>query len=173
VTLPIEPSRFRSAMARWATGVSVVTAHGPGGDAGLTVNALLSVSLAPPSLLVSLANDTDTLPLVRESGYFGVSFLSAAQRSVSERFARTVPSEEKFRGVALHRGPNGTALLDGTLAVLECRVVARTAAFDHTLVVGEVVHQEVGADALPLLFFHSGYAEAEGPDRLRVGARRA
>jgi flavin reductase (DIM6/NTAB) family NADH-FMN oxidoreductase RutF len=171
VTPPVDAGRFRSLLARWATGVSVVTAHDEHGDAGLTVNALLSVSLAPPSILVSLSHDADTLPVLERSGYFGASFLTAAQRPLSERFALTLAAAEKFRGVGVHRGPNGTPLLDATLGAVECRVVSRTPAFDHVLVVGEVVHEETGADALPLVFFRSGYAEADGVDRLRLPHR--
>ncbi|MGI0131182.1 MAG: flavin reductase family protein [Thermoplasmata archaeon] len=160
--------RFRALMARWASGVSVVTAHDAAGDAGLTVNALLSVSLAPPSMLVSLSRDTDTLPVLERSGFFGVSFLTVAQRTLSERFARTLPAEEKFRDVGLHRGPHGTALLDATLGAAECRVASRTEAFDHVLVLGEVVHAETGPAAEPLVYVRSGYAEPDGPDRLRL-----
>ncbi|HTW39717.1 MAG TPA: flavin reductase family protein [Thermoplasmata archaeon] len=169
---PVDASAFRTLMSRWATGVSVVTAHAAGHDAGLTVNALLSVSLAPPALLVSLSNDVDTLPLIERAGRFGVTFLSAEQRSLSERFAQTLPSDEKFRGVAVHRGPGGSALLDGGLAALECRLLSRTPMFDHTLVVGEVVHTEVGIERTPLLFYRSGYAESDGSDRLRLAPRR-
>jgi len=165
-------ARFRSVMGRWATGVSVVTAHDPSGDAGLTVNALLSVALDPPSLLVSLQQGVDTLPVLRRSRSFGVSFLSAAQRELSQRFARPVPSEEKFRGVAFHRGTSGVPLLDGALAALECRVVSESPAFDHVLVVGEVLRIEEGADGAPLLFYRGLYADPEGPDRLHL-ARRA
>ncbi len=167
-----DPSRFRALMGRWATGVAVVTARDGSGEAGLTVNSLLSVSLAPPSLLVSLSNDADTLPVLERSGYFGASFLAATQRSLSERFALTLPTVEKFAGVAVHRGPHGTPLLDGSLGALECRVVSRTPATDHVLVVGEVVHEEFGPDAPPLVYFRSEYAEAEGPDRLRLTPRR-
>jgi 4-hydroxyphenylacetate 3-hydroxylase, reductase component len=160
-------------MGRWATGVSVLTAHHAGADAGLTVNALLSVSLGPPSLLVSLSSDADTLSVVERSGHFGVSFLSAEQRSLSERFAQTLPATEKFAGLAIHRGPHGSALLDGTLAALECRVVSRTPTYDHVLVVGEVVHEEMGPESPPLLFFRSGYATADGADTLRLAPRRS
>jgi flavin reductase (DIM6/NTAB) family NADH-FMN oxidoreductase RutF len=158
---------FRQLMARWATGVSVVTARDRDADGGLTVNAFLSVSLNPPAVLVSLMRDVDTLPLVERSRRFAVNFLTADQRSLSDRFARTVPSAEKFRGVAFHRGPSGLALLDGTLGALECRVASLTPSYDHVLVVGEVVSQELGREAPPLLFYRSTYAEADGPDRLR------
>lgn len=168
---PQDPTRFRAVMGRWATGVSVITAHDSSGDAGLTVNALLSVSLAPPSLLVSLSNDADTLPVVDRSGHFGASFLAAGQRSVSERFALTLPAVEKFARLALHRGPHGSPLLDGALGAVECRVVSRAPTFDHVLLVGEVIYAESGPDGPPLLFFRSGYAEGDGPDRLRLPPR--
>jgi flavin reductase (DIM6/NTAB) family NADH-FMN oxidoreductase RutF len=168
----IDPERFRALMARWATGVSVVTARSGSVDAGLTVNALLSVSLRPPALLVSLSNDADTLPVIDRSRHFAASFLAASQRDLSERFARTLPPGEKFRDVAVHPGPHGSPLLDGTLGAVECRLVSQTPAFDHVLVLGEVVHVEAGAEALPLVYFRSGYAAAEGTDRLRVATRR-
>ncbi|HTZ61859.1 MAG TPA: flavin reductase family protein [Thermoplasmata archaeon] len=169
--LPADPARFRALMSRWATGVSVVTASANGADAGLTVNALLSVSLQPPAVLVSLSTDADTLPVAERSGHFGVSVLAAGQRTLSERFARTLPSEEKFRGVGLHRGPHGSPLLDGTLGALECRIARRSPAYDHVLLLGEVVHIEGGGEAAPLLYFRSGYAEEDPPGRLRLPER--
>jgi len=170
-TTAADPGEFRGLMGRWPTGVSVVTAREGPLDAGLTVNALLSISLAPPSILVSLTEDADTTPVVDRTGQFAVNFLAADQRSLSERFALAIPPAEKFVGVPVHRGTTGVALLDGTLGAAECRLVARVPAFDHVLFVGEVVHLERGRDAPPLLFFRSAYAEAEGADRLHLGTR--
>jgi flavin reductase (DIM6/NTAB) family NADH-FMN oxidoreductase RutF len=162
------PERFRAVMGRWATGVSVVTAHDAGEDAGLTVNALLSVALDPPSVLVSLQREVDTLPVLRRGRGFGVSFLSAGQVELSRRFALAAPPAEKFRGVDVHRGRSGVALLDGALAGLECRLVSESPAFDHVLVVGEVERIEEGPDGAPLLFYRGLYAEADGAERLRL-----
>jgi flavin reductase (DIM6/NTAB) family NADH-FMN oxidoreductase RutF len=156
---PVDRGEFRRLMARWATGVSVVTARDGPVDAGLTVNALLSVSLSPPSVLVSLTEDADTTPVIERTGLFAVNFLTADQRALSERFALPSPPAQKFEHVPLHRGPTGLALLDGTLGALECRVVSRTPAYDHVLFVGEVVHQELGRDVPPLLFFRSAYIQ--------------
>jgi 3-hydroxy-9,10-secoandrosta-1,3,5(10)-triene-9,17-dione monooxygenase reductase component len=145
-------------MARWATGVSVVTAHGGAGDFGLTVNAFLSVSLAPPQLLVSLSHDADTTPVVAESGRFTVNLLTEAQRPVSERFAKAIPGPEKFAGLPFERGRGEVLRLTGALASLECRVAGAFDVADHRLVVGEVDGLEVGPEARPLLFFQSRYA---------------
>ncbi len=164
-----DPSAFRACMARWATGVAVVTAHADGRDAGLTVNALFSVSLRPPTLLVSLSLDADTTPVIEASGRFGASFLSAAQRAVSERFARPIPAAEKFRDLPVRRGDGGVPLLDGALAQAECRVVDWRPRHDHVLIEGEVVRATVGdIGALPLLFFGSRYAALAGARELRI-----
>jgi flavin reductase (DIM6/NTAB) family NADH-FMN oxidoreductase RutF len=166
-----EPSAdaFRSVLARWATGVSVVTSRDEEGDAGLTVNALLSVSLRPPSLLVSLTSDADTTPVIERSRRFAANFLAADQRPLSERFARTTPRAEKFRDLPVRRSPGGLPLLEGTLGAVECRVVTLTPVYDHVLVLGEVTHLEGGREGLPLLFYRSAYAEATGTDSLRLG----
>ena len=167
----VDTAAFRTLMGRWSTGVSVVTAREGSTDAGLTVNAFLSVSLSPPSVLVSITRDADTAPVIDRSGLFAVNFLAADQRSVSERFARSVASAEKFVDLPVHRALTGVALIDGTLGAVECRVASRTVVYDHVLFVGEVVHLELGRDAPPLLFFRSAYAEAEGADRLHLGTR--
>jgi flavin reductase (DIM6/NTAB) family NADH-FMN oxidoreductase RutF len=165
---PQPADAFRRLMSRWATGVSVVSAHDGSVDAGLTVNAFLSVSISPPTVLVSLSTDVDTLPVIAGSGHFAVSLLAADQRPLSERFARVDPPTVKFEGVPFHRAPHGSPILDGSIGALECEVVARTPVRDHLLLIGEVQFQELGREAPPLLFFRSGYAEAEGPDRLRL-----
>ena len=158
----VPTNEFRRFMARWATGVAVVTGHGPGGDVGLTVNALFSVSLEPPTLLISLTDSADSTPVIEASRAFAASFLSAGQRSVSERFALAVPSAEKFRGVPVHRGVTGAPLLDGSLGSLECRVVRVIPVGDHRLILGEVVEVHPLEDGVPLLFYHRGYATATG-----------
>jgi flavin reductase (DIM6/NTAB) family NADH-FMN oxidoreductase RutF len=170
-TPPGTPDRFRAAMGRWATGVSVVTAHDGTEDAGMTVNAFLSVTLAPPAVLVSLQKDVETLPILRRSRRFGVSVLAAGQRELSRRFAQPIDSTEKFRGVPVHRTPGGLPLLDGALLALDCRLVSEVPAFDHVLVVGEVERMEEGTDGLPLVFFRGRYGDAEADGTLRLASR--
>jgi flavin reductase (DIM6/NTAB) family NADH-FMN oxidoreductase RutF len=166
----LDAALFRRMMARWATGVAVVTARDAERDFGLTVNALLSVSLAPPLVLVSLTHDADTTPAIRRSAAFAVNLLAADQRALSERFARQVTAEEKFRDLPVKRGTTGAPLLAGTLGSLECRVRQETRVSDHVLLVGEAVSAEAGADGLPLLFYRSRYSEARPPDSLRFPA---
>jgi 3-hydroxy-9,10-secoandrosta-1,3,5(10)-triene-9,17-dione monooxygenase reductase component len=165
---PVESAPFRRLMARWATGVSVVTTHDAGRDEGLTVNSFLSVSLTPPRVLISIMTDADAWMTIRRSQAFAVSVLAANQRAISERFAKRIPSAEKFAGIELHRGLTDAALLDGSIATFECQVAKEIDAGDHMLFLGLVVAAEEGVDAPPLLFYRSAYAEAEPDDLLRL-----
>lgn len=167
-----EAEGFRQMMSRWATGVSVVTSHAGGTDAGLTVNAFLSVSLRPPLVLISLTLDADSTPVVRSSRSFVVNLLAHDQRGLSERFARVIPPSEKFRDLAVRRTAEGAAVLAGTLGALRCRVLDERVVADHVLFIAEVVEVLPGRDAAPLLFFHSGYAEAVGERRLDLPASK-
>ena len=166
-----DPKAFRRAIARWATGVSVVTAHAAGTDYGLTVNSLTSVTLEPPLLLVSLNLAADTTPVVKESKAFGVSVLTSDQREVSEKFATTLQPKAKFEGISVHRGALGVALLDEALATFECRVEREMVVSDHALFVGRVVGAAEGASGNPLIFFRSQYAENDGSGGLRLSSR--
>lgn len=168
----VDPTEFRRSISAWATGVSVVTTRDGAAVAGLTVNALLSVSLAPPTLLVSLTNDADTTPRIRRGGRFAVSVLRADQRAVSERFALAVPSAEKFQGIAVHDSPGGQPWVDGALANFECVVDHVVPAGDHTLFLGRVVAIENGADGLPLTFFRSRYGRAVGNGAVDLSGTR-
>ena len=161
-------SEFRRLMSRWATGVSVVTGRGADGDVGLTVNALLSVTLDPPTLLISLTTSADSTPVILASRAFAVNVLAAGQRALSERFAETLPSAEKFRGVPVRRGVTGAPLLDGALAAVECRVTQVVPVADHQLILGEVVGVGPVGDGAPLLFFRRGYATAGGSQQLTL-----
>jgi flavin reductase (DIM6/NTAB) family NADH-FMN oxidoreductase RutF len=170
---PVDATAFRRWMGRWPTGVSVVTAREGERDFGLTVNAFLSVSLAPPTVLVSLGHEADSTDVVARTGRYAVNLLAAEQRGLSERFAKAIPPVEKFRGVPIHRGPSGLAWLDGAVGVLDATVTKALEVGDHTLFVGRVDRLELSADRPPLLFHRGQYAEPEGTDLLRLPRPRA
>jgi 3-hydroxy-9,10-secoandrosta-1,3,5(10)-triene-9,17-dione monooxygenase reductase component len=164
----VEPGAFRALISRWASGVSVVTAREGDRDTGLTVNALISVTLDPPTLLVSLTHDADSTPVILRTRRFVVNLLAATQRPLSERFALAIPSPEKFEGIALHRRAGGPARFDGALAAFECEVDQTWVVGDHHLIVGRVVDLETGADGVPLVFYRSRYGEPSGPDSVTL-----
>ena len=63
-----------------------------------------------------------------------------------------------MQGIAFHRGESGAALLDESLAWLECDTVSVTDGGDHTILVGAVTGAAVN-DVIddPLLYYRSHY----------------
>jgi len=114
---------FRSVMAAFATGVTVVTAVGADGPAGMTANAVASLSLDPMLVMVGFDLRSRTLAAVRRSRRFAVNVLASDQEDVSRVFAGKQPEAEKFARCA-HSLQSGVPILHRTLAWVRCDVAA-------------------------------------------------
>ena len=119
----------------------VVTCEGPDGPAGLTTNAITSVSLEPLLLLVCFDNDSRTLPVVRESRRFAVNVLREGQEDLARVFASKRIAREKFESVT-HTVEHGVPVLDGALAWLACDLRELLPGGDHTIGIGEVTQMD-------------------------------
>lgn len=155
----IDHDLFRAVLGRFASGITVITATAPDGTPhGMTVSAFSSLSLDPPLVLACIANDATMAPLLGSCGSFTANILSSQQEALSRRFAG--PLDDRFAGVGYTIGDLGNPVLDDVLASLECRIVARHPAGDHTIMVGQV--EQAGArDGRPLLYYRGGYAQLE------------
>ena len=152
----LSPDRLRGAFGHFATGVTVITTHGDDGRPhGATANAVSSVSLDPPLLLVCLLNGSRTLAALLQSGQFAVNVLHADQRHVAQRFAR---SGSSWLGLDRCAGRTGVPLIAGAVASLECAVHDLADGGDHRIVVGRVLDVEhTTRETSPLLFYRSTY----------------
>jgi flavin reductase len=163
----VDAARFRAVLGRFATGVTVMTSLADDDVHGMTANAVSSVSLDPPLVLVCVDRTAIMADVVGRGGRFGLSILHRGQRALSDRFADPTrpPGLEQFDGVATHTRVTGAPLLDDALGWLDCRVWASYDGGDHVIVVGEVVDLDVGPQDDPLLYFRSGYGgyEADAP----------
>jgi flavin reductase (DIM6/NTAB) family NADH-FMN oxidoreductase RutF len=156
--------RFRTVMGHFVTGITVVTALDGDRPNGITVNALSSVSLDPPLVMVALDRRRFLTPIVRAAGRYAVNILSEDQQALSDCFAGAPvePGRPDFCGAAWHPGATGLPLLDGAIATLECTVVETFSAGDHDLFIGEVdVLDNSDAGALPLLYYRRRYLRIE------------
>ena len=157
--MPVDPDTFRAALGRFASGVTVVTARdAKGKDHGMTVSAFCSVSLDPPLVLACIGHEASMHAVISREERFGVSMLAAGQEALARRFADQ--RSDRFDGVGYTRGRLGVALLDDALAHLECTVVDRRDAGDHTLVIGRVETAWTDQDR-PLVYYRGGYTQLE------------
>jgi flavin reductase (DIM6/NTAB) family NADH-FMN oxidoreductase RutF len=152
---PVDPTRFRSVMGNFATGVTVITATGPAGPVGMTANAIASLSLEPLLLLVAFDNSARTLTVVRHTERFGVNVLAAGQERLARLFASKEPEDAKFAGVP-HTLHDGLPVIDGGLAWVGCRLQQLLPGGDHTIGIGAVESAEAG-DGRPLIWFRGSY----------------
>jgi flavin reductase (DIM6/NTAB) family NADH-FMN oxidoreductase RutF len=151
----LDADAFREALGRFASGVTIVTTRDADGrDHGMTVSAFSSLSLDPPLVLACIGHDATIAGAVSAAEFLGVSVLAEGQEPLSRRFAD--PGADRFDGVPVSRGRSGVALLDGALVHLECRIVARHEAGDHTIVVGEV-SSATGREGRPLVHHRGRY----------------
>jgi flavin reductase (DIM6/NTAB) family NADH-FMN oxidoreductase RutF len=156
----VTPSDFRATMARFASGVTVVTTTLDQTYFGLTVSAFCSVSLTPPLVLVSLDLSSQTFPTIRQSGVFAVNVLAQEQEPLALRFASKDLHVKTFADIPLRVGETGVPLFEESLARIECRLAGMYPAGDHALMLGEVVNVDASADRLakaPLLYYRSSF----------------
>jgi 3-hydroxy-9,10-secoandrosta-1,3,5(10)-triene-9,17-dione monooxygenase reductase component len=151
----VNAREFRDVVGSFPTGVTIVTARGADGPAGLTTNAFASLSLDPPLILVAFDNGSRTLPIVREAGRFAVNVLRAGQEELAAVFASKVVQAEKFAATT-HTEDHGVPVLDDALAWLVCDLTDLVPGGDHTIGIGRVTAMDA-AEGEPLLFWRGEY----------------
>ncbi|MFD3869891.1 flavin reductase family protein [Streptomyces sp. NPDC058623] len=152
--LPGSPELLRSVFRRHAAGVAVITADLDGRPAGFTATSLNSVSADPPLLSFTIGTGSSSWPAVRDSDHLGVHILGEHQRELAGLFA-TSGADRFGLGTGWAEGPHGVPLLDGVLAWLVCRVVARVPAGAHRVIIAEAVAGDPAGEGRPLLY-HQG-----------------
>lgn len=150
---------YRAVIGNFATGVAVITTSRDGVAYGTTASALTSLSLDPPMLVLCLNQTSATGAAITTTGRFGVNILNEDQEEAAVRFAGK--GQEKFKDVKVSSGPLGQPLLDGALAVLECRVVQQVAGGTHVVYLAEVDHGAAGQGA-PLAYFRGRFGRLNG-----------
>ena len=150
---------FRGAMRQLTGGVSVITA-GRGEDiSGMTVTSVSSLSVDPPTLLVSINRDASSFPLIRRHGAFGVNILAADQLDIAERFAGKggLKGADRFAGARWVTSVSGVPLLVGALAAIDCEVEEIIERHSHAIVIGRVLDLQLSTRTAALAYWQGQY----------------
>lgn len=155
-TIDVDSQRFRRVLGHLPTGVTVITAYGADGPAGMAANSVTSVSLDPPLVLFCPAKSSTTWPRLRQAGVVCINVLAADQAELSRRFA--AKGADRFAGLDYEYRTAGPALT-GAVAWIECRLLEERDAGDHTIVLADVVALETPDSRVPqpLVFFRGNY----------------
>jgi flavin reductase (DIM6/NTAB) family NADH-FMN oxidoreductase RutF len=156
----VDQRLFRDVMGTFATGVTVITLNVDGTPRGMTANAVVSLSLDPPLVIVGVQESGSMHQFFERAEGFGVNILASDQRPISDLFASHGEPDEPMGGFPYSAGTTGVPLLDGALVHVECRITERLPGGDHTIVIGKAVEAGFGAeDVAPLLFYRGGYRQ--------------
>lgn len=161
--IPVSSADFRGAMRHLAGGVSVITA-GRGKDiAGMTVTSVISLSIDPPTLLVSINRDASSFPLIRRHGAFGVNILAADQLDVAERFAGKggLKGAERFASARWVTAVSGVPLLVGALSAVDCELEEIVERHSHGIIIGRVRDIKNSARTAALGYWHGQYVAVD------------
>ncbi|MBI1219576.1 MAG: flavin reductase [Rhodobacteraceae bacterium] len=150
---PDHARSLRDALGRFATGVTVVTTHGPHGPVGLTANSFAAVSLDPALVLWSPAKTSRRFGAFAHARFFAVHVLAEDQMDLCRHFTQ---ADNHFAGLDMTTSPEGTPLIGGTLARFECATEATHDAGDHLIIIGRVL-RACYRDGAPLIFSRGRY----------------
>jgi flavin reductase (DIM6/NTAB) family NADH-FMN oxidoreductase RutF len=145
----------RELFRRWPAGVSVVVAENDTRKAGLTVSSLVSLSLQPALVGISLSLEASLYEILQDAGEWGVSILSGSQDYLAQHFARSVPPIAQWNGIPVRA--DDPRLLSDAVGWIVARTVDEVQAGDHTFYVGEVLSLEPGRAPDALVYHERGY----------------
>jgi 4-nitrophenol 2-monooxygenase / 4-nitrocatechol 4-monooxygenase, reductase component len=155
--------RYREVIGHFASGVTVITTAVGEERFGTTANAVSSLSVEPPMLLVCLNRDSTTGQAIDRSGWFVVNILTEAQEALAGHFATKDPN--KFDTVRMHPGGEERVLLHGCLAHIECHVDERVTSATHVIYLG-LVEAATASEGKPLAYYRGrfGRLQIEGAE---------
>jgi flavin reductase (DIM6/NTAB) family NADH-FMN oxidoreductase RutF len=150
---------FRGAMRHLAGGVSVITVGRAKDITGMTVTSVSSLSVDPPTLIVSINRQSSSWPLLKRHGFFGVNILTADQLDVAERFTGKdgLKGADRFAGAQWTTRVSGVPLLVGALAAIDCEAEDIIERHSHAIVVGRVLDIQASRRTAALSYWQGQY----------------
>ena len=156
-TPPIDSKVFRSVFGHLPTGVVIVTGKGPSDEPlGITIGSFASISLDPPLAGFFIGRASRTWPLIAARGAFTANVLNAEQAELCWRFAKDATDGSRFSGIQVAASGNGSPVLPGAVATIDCTVQATHTLGDHDLVVGAVTGVQMRNTSQPSMVFYKG-----------------
>lgn len=152
----IDEQKFRQAMSRFATGITVVTTQHEDEIIAMTVNAFMSISLQPNIVAVSIGDQASMYDILPTTKSFGVSVLREDQQKISQLFA----SDAEYGKNEMFTSKKGIPVLKDCLTHMTCDVIQSTQVGDHTVYFGEVKDLEIFTGD-PILYYGSEYRTVE------------
>jgi flavin reductase (DIM6/NTAB) family NADH-FMN oxidoreductase RutF len=150
---------YQDALRQLPRAVSVVTFERGADRFGVTATSLSSLSLEPPTVLVTFDSAASISPATATKGSFGVSILAASHAELADRFGRgalveAAPDESQGTWVT---AASGVVLRSDAVAAFECESEEVIERHGRAIVIGRIrnVFKVGGSGAL--VYWLGGY----------------
>jgi flavin reductase len=155
----VAPEQFREAMSRVGSAVHIVTTGGPAGIAGITANAITSVTAEPPTMLFCLNKSSRAASRLVANGVFCINTLASVDQELSDIFAgRTAhEAEARFAAGEWQTLATGAPVLASALAAFDCRLIENREMSTHLILIGQVEAVTVAPRSEALFYLHRSY----------------
>jgi flavin reductase (DIM6/NTAB) family NADH-FMN oxidoreductase RutF len=158
VEAPISTETFRQTMRRLAGGVCIAATGQDGQRLGLTVTAVCSVTLEPPTILLCVNRTAGAHDLIRATRRVGISVLASDQLELAQRFSSSeVKGSARFQDSMWTDMASGTPAAVDALAALDCEIVHDLSIGQHSVFVCEVRAARLASEKPPLVHFDRAF----------------
>lgn len=150
-------SLFREAWGKFPTGVSVITTVQKNGEVhGMAANGITSVSLEPPLVLVCIGHQRNSYKIVQQTKRFCINILNEFQQNLAEYYSR--PHDQRRDDISPNFwfSSNGAAMLENSIASMDCHLITEHVSGDHSIFVGTVDEIKIG-NGDPLIYHNGKY----------------
>jgi flavin reductase (DIM6/NTAB) family NADH-FMN oxidoreductase RutF len=158
--MTLDAKEQRRILGKFATGVTVASTKIGDETWGMTANAVASLSLNPPLVILCIQKEGQPRSKFEQGGCFALNILSEDQQEISDRFAFKGPKD--FSDLETTTAVTGAPILNGSLGWVDCKLKEILPGGDHDIFVGEIVAGEAGDNGLPLLYFSGRYSRLPG-----------
>ena len=155
----IDPRELRNACGQFGTGVTIITTHCDGRDHGMTANAFMSVSLDPPLVAISIAENAKILSNILKTSRFAVSVLAEGTEDLAWHFA----GKPRLDLCDIFERRNDLPVIANAAAYFVTDLADAIVAGDHTIFLGHVREMSLDHSKRPLLFFRGRFGSLADP----------
>ncbi len=154
----MDQAKFRNLMRHQAGAVTIIAVGKPGNRTGLTATAMCSLTDSPPTVLICVNKNASAHAPIKAMGAFSVNVLGQAQQELAKRFStKKLEGEARFEADDWETLVTGAPVLKGTIASLDCELVAEHVVETHSIFVGRVKDGRFHETAQPLLYFRGDF----------------
>lgn len=146
--------------ALYGSGVTLLTVGDGDHDRFVIAASVLTASVEPFTLAVSVRHDRDVVPAMLGGAPWAVAVLTAAHLPLVHQLTGSTTSGQRVRSLraaGVERSAEGPLWLPDALVTLWCTVHSSVPVHDQLLVTGEVIRGSLRRDAAPLLRWNRGF----------------